>query len=120
MSRFVPSQSTNSQSSSFVSCLNLLIPIPEYAAASSNVRLLFSQIGTSFIKVLLFLQNIIKRLTAGPFPALICDRVFSGSAMRISFTGVLHKDIIAHYPQNRYHFQRLFKFSRCSEKVNCI
>ncbi len=56
MSRFVPSQSTNSQSSSFVSCLNLLIPIPEYAAASSNVRLLFSQIGTSFIKVLLFFK----------------------------------------------------------------
>lgn len=57
MSRFVPSQSTNSQSSSFVSCLNLLIPIPEYAAASSNVRLLFSQIGTSFIKVLLFFSK---------------------------------------------------------------
>ena len=48
---FVPIHNTNSQSSLSESNLSLFIPMPEYAAASSKVKLLFSQIGTSFIKL---------------------------------------------------------------------
>ena len=47
--RLLPTHKTNWQFCSLVRSRSLLIPIPEYAAASSKVKLLFSQIGTSFI-----------------------------------------------------------------------
>ena len=46
--RLEPTQSTKGQDSLLDNFRNLLIPIPEYAAASSSVKLLFSQIGTSY------------------------------------------------------------------------
>ena len=49
ISRFEPIQRTNGQLSLSDIFLSLLIPIPEYAAASSNVRLLFSHTGTSIM-----------------------------------------------------------------------
>ena len=48
ISRLVSFQRTNLHSSLSVIDRSLLTPIPEYAAASSKVRLLFFQIGTSF------------------------------------------------------------------------
>lgn len=52
--RFVPFHRTKEHCSDSVSFRSLLMPIPEYAAASSKVRLLFSQIGISLLKKLSF------------------------------------------------------------------
>lgn len=58
ISLLVPTHNTNSQLSSLVSFRSLFIPIPEYDAASSSVRLVFSQIGTfSTMYYLLSLLN---------------------------------------------------------------
>ena len=54
--RFEPTQSTKGQDSLSDSFRSLLIPIPEYAAASSRVKLLFSQIGTSYFNRLALLS----------------------------------------------------------------
>ena len=54
--RLEPTQSTKGQDSLLDSFRNLLIPIPEYAAASSSVKLLFSQIGTSYFNGLALLS----------------------------------------------------------------
>ena len=56
-------------SCSLVRSRSLLIPIPEYAAASSNIKLLSPQIGTSFIGISPFLRLTVFLLS--PFsPAL--------------------------------------------------
>jgi hypothetical protein len=48
----LPIHKTNGQLLSSDISLILLIPIPEYAAASSTVKFDFSQIGTSFVVLL--------------------------------------------------------------------
>ena len=54
--RLEPTQSTKGQDSLLDNFRNLLIPIPEYAAASSRVKLLFSQIGISYFNGLALLS----------------------------------------------------------------
>ena len=54
--RLEPTHSTKGQDSLSDSFRSLLIPIPEYAAASSRVKLLFSQMGTSYFNRLALLS----------------------------------------------------------------
>lgn len=82
--RLFPTHKTNRQFWSFVRSRSLLIPIPEYAAASSNVKLLFSHTGTDFIssspKILYISRRL--RLSKGPetpaftnfYPSLMIPR----------------------------------------------
>ena len=52
ISRLLPTQRTKLQFLSLVISRSLPVPMPEYAAASSNVKFAFSQIGISFIQSL--------------------------------------------------------------------
>lgn len=52
ISLLLPTQSTKLQFLSLVISRSLPVPMPEYAAASSNVKFAFSQIGISFIQCL--------------------------------------------------------------------
>lgn len=83
INRFVPFHRTKSQFSSFEISRSLLIPIPVYAAASSNVRLLFSQTGISILICTLTIchfvhaldDNIYKGVHPHPFSLVVVIKI---------------------------------------------
>ena len=63
ISRLEPIHKTKGQLSLSDIFLSLLIPIPEYAAASSKVKLLFSQTGISIIHSILHIHRFAENAT---------------------------------------------------------
>lgn len=66
INRLFPTHKTKLQFLSLVRSRNLLIPMPEYAAASYKLKLLFSKIGTSFIGKFSFRQTAFSDVSFSP------------------------------------------------------